>query len=105
MADALPPTPYPATIDNADIMNVVNYVRGTLTDKAQAAHSAWLVTGYGLGQLAPFPPVMTAGSPLSDDDACKMLESLTKPQAGATALPWGKLAQWALQLLLLILAG
>jgi hypothetical protein len=108
--DALPGTPYPASLPLAEATDVVNYVRGTITDKGQVLHSAWVVAGYGLSQWQPAPMVAAsaeAGGLLSREGVAAVLEQAVKVRREGgvekTAIPWVVIIPALIQILLEIL--
>jgi hypothetical protein len=106
--DALPGTPYPASLPLAEATDVVNYVRGTMTDRGTALHSAWVVAGYGLSQWQPVPMTSPeSAGPLGREQLAEKLEAAVKVRREGgvekTAIPWVIIIPALIQLVLDIL--
>jgi hypothetical protein len=106
---ALPGTPYPPTLDLAAAMDVVNYVRGSVTDKARVTHSGWVVLGYGLSQWQPAPMSSAESLPPAPErvrqlQAADALEqAVVRHRAGSVegiAIPWAIILPVLIQLVM-----
>jgi hypothetical protein len=106
--------PYPDSLPTADTIGLVTAaLRGQGVDPHAAAHAVWTVVGFGLGQWdaaggTPASAAAAQGQPLDRAQAAQLLEShvVTRQAAAAPGmgLPWGRIIQTLLPLLLELLS-
>lgn len=77
----------PAAVPMAEIMVVVNRIRGIETDNVRAAYAGTVVLGYGICTL-PHEERIGDAPPMSEEDVCKMLETADRMQG---VIPWASL--------------
>jgi hypothetical protein len=102
-------TPLPDTLDLTAARSLVSKIRGGTLFAAplETANEAWDLLGYGLSYLpVGTPPFGATAFPavIDDNEAAELLEGLADAAPGftgpITGIILGKLAVWALQLLL-----
>ena len=105
--------PYPASLPDGLLSDVLALLRGTLPPAKEAAHLAWHCAGFGLSLWDSHPPLKEGCDPceppLTREQAAFLVEQhLTAMSAEAKLalppLPWDKIAVLLLEIVRAVLA-
>ena len=97
--------PYPDEFPQAALSAVLDALRGGEVPRARLVHAAGNLAYYAAGRIVPDGALVgTAGADLSEEQEqlCAEVVRRAEPHAAATAagaVPWGRLARIALEIL------
>ncbi len=93
--------PYPTTLPTDQLLDIaISYIRGLPVDTPKAVETLWETLGFGLSLAFPLPPMGLKGvTPMTQDEACKALESLKGGGVTPKAFNWLALVQFILEFL------